>query len=246
MPVSTNPSRHRVLVVGAGAAGLWAAERAARTQAEVGGEVNVTVLEKTGRTGTKLLASGGTHCNLTTTLEPDETAKLFGRVAERFLPPAFWNLPPLLLREHFHALGVETVEATLETALPKSNKARDVRDALERAARAAGVRFEFDVRVTAAPRREVDPDSAAPGAPSGRTVLWLKCAVTGKPVPALGVRAAVGGRVEDIDSELDGSVVLPPFADDSEIRLFMKSSFAGNREARLLDPSDATLANCMG
>ena len=145
-------SSHRVLVVGAGAAGLWAAERAARAQAEAGLPVAVQVLEKTGRVGTKVLASGGTHCNLTTTLEPDEAVKLFGAAAERFLLPAFWNLPPLALRERFHELGVQTVEAPLEKVFPKSGKARDVRDALERAALEAGVRFEFDVRVVGVER----------------------------------------------------------------------------------------------
>ncbi len=145
-------SSHRVLVVGAGAAGLWAAERAARAQAQAGFAVDVVVLEKTGRTGTKVLASGGTHCNLTTTLEPDEAVKLFGSAAERFLLPAFWNLSPRALRARFHELGVETVEAPLEKVFPKSGKARDVRDALDRAAQAAGVRFEFDVHVAGVER----------------------------------------------------------------------------------------------
>ena len=50
--------------VGAGAAGIWAAARAARLGAEV------LLLEKTPRVGTKVLASGGSRCNLTTTLAP--------------------------------------------------------------------------------------------------------------------------------------------------------------------------------
>ena len=65
-------ARAQLIVIGAGAAGLWAAARAA----ELGCEV--LVLEKTPRTGTKVLASGGTRCNLTTTLGPREAARLFG------------------------------------------------------------------------------------------------------------------------------------------------------------------------
>ena len=57
-----------LVVVGAGAAGLWCAARAA----ELGRRV--LLLEKTTRVGTKVLASGGTHCNLTTTLGPAEGA----------------------------------------------------------------------------------------------------------------------------------------------------------------------------
>ncbi|MEZ5976773.1 MAG: aminoacetone oxidase family FAD-binding enzyme [Planctomycetota bacterium] len=128
-----------VVVVGGGAAGLWAAWRAASLGARV------LVLEKTPRTGTKVLASGGTHCNLTTTLGPDEARALFGPRAERFLAHAFWNLAPTDVRERFAEWGVPTVEAPLEKIFPASGRARDVRDALERAARGAGA----TVRLTA-------------------------------------------------------------------------------------------------
>ena len=126
------PARELV-VVGAGAAGLWAAARAA----ELGRDV--LLLEKTPRTGTKVLASGGTRCNLTTTLGPEDAARLFGPRGERFLRPAFAALPPRAVRERFAELGVPTVEAPLEKVFPESQRARDVRDALERWARAAGV-----------------------------------------------------------------------------------------------------------
>ena len=119
-------------MVGAGAAGLWAAARAA----EAGRPV--LLLEKTPRTGTKVLASGGTRCNLTTTLGPDDAARLFGTRGERFLRRAFRALPPRALRERFHELDVPTVEAPLEKVFPASGRARDVRDALERWARGAG------------------------------------------------------------------------------------------------------------
>jgi len=131
-----------------GAAGLWAAAR----MAERGGEV--LLLEKTPRTGTKVLASGGTRCNLTTTLGPDDAARLFGRSGERFLRRAFRNLPPKKVREHFAQLGVPTVEAQLEKVFPESQKARDVRDALERWARGAGVRIELSAPVRGIERRD--------------------------------------------------------------------------------------------
>lgn len=126
-----------VVVVGAGAAGLWAAEVAARAGARV------LLLEKTARTGTKILASGGTRCNLTTTLEAGDAAALFGKAGERFLLPAFWNLPPEAVRARFHAWGVPTETAPLEKVFPASHNAKDVRDALERAARAAGAEIRL-------------------------------------------------------------------------------------------------------
>lgn len=130
-----------ILVVGAGAAGLWAAREAAST-----GE-RVVLLEKTPRTGTKVLASGGTRCNLTTTLEPEEAAALFGSEGERFLRGAFWNLPPSEVRRRFEEWGVPTREAPLEKVFPASDRARDVRDALEREALAAGVELRLDAPV---------------------------------------------------------------------------------------------------
>jgi predicted Rossmann fold flavoprotein len=138
-----------VVVVGAGAAGLWAAARAA----ELGRDV--LLLEKTPRAGTKVLASGGTRCNLTTTLGAGPAAALFGPRGARFLQPAFRALPPEAVRARFHALGVPTVEAPLEKVFPASNSARDVRDALLRWALGAGV----ELRVSA-PVRALEPSPA--------------------------------------------------------------------------------------
>lgn len=141
---AANPSAEVVpiAVVGAGAAGLWAAREAAAA-----GE-RVVLIEKTQRTGTKVLASGGTRCNLTTTLEPDEAAALFGAEGERFLLGAFWGLPPTEVRRRFEAWGVPTREAPLEKVFPASDRARDVRDALEREALAAGVELRLGAPVT--------------------------------------------------------------------------------------------------
>ena len=142
--------RARIVIVGAGAAGLWAAGVAARAMGRAGADI--LLLEKTARTGTKVLASGGTRCNLTTSLGPDEALRLFRPSAGRFLRSAFRNLPPLELRRRFAALGVESVEAPLEKVFPKSGRARDVRDALEAEARAAGVRIELQAGVHALAR----------------------------------------------------------------------------------------------
>ncbi len=162
-----------VVVVGAGAAGLWCAWRAAARGARV------LVLEKTARTGTKILASGGTRCNLTTTLDGRGAARLFGARGERFLGHALRILPPTQVRAHFAELGVPTVEALLEKIFPASQRARDVRDALESAARAAGARFVFDAQVA----------RLAPCAAGWRVELER-----GEPVECANVVLAVGGK----------------------------------------------------
>ncbi len=138
--------------MGAGAAGLWAAECAARAQRAAGREPDVLLLEKMPRAGTKVLASGGTRCNLTTTLGAEGAARLFGPAGERFLRRAFRELPPASVRERFAAWGVPTVEAGWEKVFPASGRARDVRDALQRACADAGVRLRVGAGVAAIER----------------------------------------------------------------------------------------------
>ena len=135
-----------ILVVGAGAAGLWCAEVAARAGRDV------LVQEEPPRTGTEVLASGGTRCNVTTTLGPDEAARLFGTAGERFLRHGFRALTPRDVRERFEGWGVPLEEAPLEKVSPSSGNARDVRDALEGAARGAGARIVLDAPVVSIER----------------------------------------------------------------------------------------------
>lgn len=130
-----------IVIVGAGAAGLWAAQACARLGAKV------LLLEKTPRTGTKILASGGSRCNLTTTLDAQKAGRLFGREGERFLRPALKNLAPSQVVQQFEAWGVACVQAPLEKVFPESQKAKDVRDALEREVREAGVELRVDCDV---------------------------------------------------------------------------------------------------
>ena len=131
-----------ILIVGAGAAGLWAAAKCAHLGART------VVLEKTRRSGTKVLSSGGSRCNLTTLLDADETARCFGK-GHNFIRPALQNLTPQQVRQHFETLGVRTKEEPeFEKVFPASDSAREVRDALENDARRAGVEFIMNAGVT--------------------------------------------------------------------------------------------------
>jgi len=125
----------RNIVVGAGAAGLWAAWRLAQQGTEV------VLLEKMQQTGTKVLASGGSRCNLTTALDGEQARHAFGKDGARFLRHAFRIMPPQGVRERFAELGVPTEEAPFEKVFPTSGRAVDVRNALERAVRQAGARI---------------------------------------------------------------------------------------------------------
>ncbi|TWT37953.1 3-oxosteroid 1-dehydrogenase [Posidoniimonas corsicana] len=109
-----------VAVIGAGAAGMFAAARAAARGR------SVVLLEKNRKAGVKILMSGGTRCNLTHAADRRAIAAAFGRQGERFLHAPLAALGPEELIELFHARGVRTkVEATGKV-FPVSNRALDV------------------------------------------------------------------------------------------------------------------------
>ena len=219
-----------VLVVGAGAAGLWAAARAAR------GGRDVLLLEKTPRTGTKVLASGGTRCNLTTTLSAAEAAKLFRSKGERFLRPAFQNLPPQAVRERFAEWGVPTEVAPLEKIFPTSGRAKDVRDAMEREARSAGVRIELDAAVTGL-RRDGDVWSVQVEGDRVAHAPHVLLCPGGQSVPKSGTTGDGYGWLQSLDLPLIPPVpaLVPLTTEASWVHALTGIAWADG-ELRLIDP----------
>jgi predicted Rossmann fold flavoprotein len=131
-----------LLVLGAGPAGLAAAIAFARAARAAGGPGRrVVLLEKASRPGVKILISGGNRCNLTHDCDAAEIAKAFGRDGGRFLGPALRERGPRELREWIESLGVATKVEPGGKVFPVSNRADEVRDALERELAAAGVEF---------------------------------------------------------------------------------------------------------
>ncbi len=90
------------------------------------------VLEKNHQAGVKILASGGTHCNVTSTLAMPELGQAFGARGGRFLRTSLWEFGPKAVRKLLDAEGVPTSEHPLEKVFPASMRAIDVRDALLR------------------------------------------------------------------------------------------------------------------
>jgi predicted Rossmann fold flavoprotein len=114
-----------VVVVGAGAAGLLAAARAAE------GGRRTLLLEKNRQPGVKILMSGGTRCNITHATDNRGIVEAFGP-AGKFLHSALAALSVQDTVDLFESEGVPTkVEATGKI-FPVSNKASDVLDALLR------------------------------------------------------------------------------------------------------------------
>jgi len=184
-----------ICVVGAGAAGIWAAERAAREGADV------VLVEKTPRVGTKILASGGQKCNLTTTLEARAAGRLYGEEGDRFLRHALRTLTPQRLRRRFHEIGVETKTALLQKVFPSSERAVDVRDALEREAREAGVEILVEAPCVGIGRAQERWRAEVDGAPSVEAEKLL-VSPGGKSYPGTGTTGDGYRWMEELGIEL--------------------------------------------
>lgn len=112
-----------VVVVGAGAAGLLAATRAAERARRV------LLVEKNSRPGVKILMSGGTRCNLTHATDARGIVEAFGAQGS-FLHSALAALSPDDLVQLIEAEGVTTKIEYTGKIFPVSDRATDVLRAL--------------------------------------------------------------------------------------------------------------------
>ena len=108
-----------IIVIGGGAAGLFAAMRAAENGAQV------TILEKMDRPGRKLAITGKGRCNLTTGKDVQAALKEFGANG-KFLRGAFSRFYSAELIETFSKLGVEVAVERGQRVFPLSMRAPDV------------------------------------------------------------------------------------------------------------------------
>jgi predicted Rossmann fold flavoprotein len=131
-----------VAVIGAGAAGLVAAAFAATAAARV------TLFERTKDGGRKILISGGGRCNvLPSVLAPDR----FVTDSPAHLLRGMLRSWPLHEQRAFFEKELQIPLALEEESgklFPRSNKAKDVRDALVAFARSRNVDVRFDTTVT--------------------------------------------------------------------------------------------------
>jgi hypothetical protein len=112
-----------IAVIGAGAAGLMAALRAAECGAQV------ILLEKNTRPGVKILMSGGTRCNITHATDNRGIVEAYGPPG-RFLHSALAAFSVEQTIAFFEAEGVATKVEETGKVFPVSNRAADVLDAL--------------------------------------------------------------------------------------------------------------------
>ncbi len=130
-----------VVVIGGGPAGMLASI----SSAQEGNKV--ILLEKNNILGKKILITGKGRCNITSSLEiSDFINNVPGN--GRFLYSAFENFNNTDIIELLKKEGVNVKEERGNRIFPVSDRAEDVRFALEKATRDAGVQVKLNTKVT--------------------------------------------------------------------------------------------------
>jgi predicted Rossmann fold flavoprotein len=130
-----------VIVIGAGAAGLLAATRAAERGRRT------LLLEKNRKPGVKILMSGGTRCNVTHATDRRGIVEAFGKAQGPFLHSALAALGPDEVVAMFAAEGVPTKVEPGGKIFPESDRALDVLLALEAMRKRSGAELSLDEAV---------------------------------------------------------------------------------------------------
>ena len=126
-----------VTVIGGGPAGMVAAISAAENGAKV------VLIERNDSVGKKLLITGKGRCNITNAC-PTEDLFLNIPTNPSFLYSAIYSFTNYDTISFFESLGVETKVERGERVFPKSDKARDVNNALKEKLRQLGIKIICD------------------------------------------------------------------------------------------------------
>ena len=130
----------RVIVIGAGAAGMMASCAAAQ------GGARVLLLEKNEKTGKKIYITGKGRCNFTNLCETEE---FFSHVPRnpRFLYSSVYSFDPYAVRDWFEERGVRTKTERGLRAFPASDHASDITRCLEKEMARLGVEVKLNAEV---------------------------------------------------------------------------------------------------
>ncbi len=180
--------KKKIIVIGAGAAGLMAACAAADGGAEV------TVLEHNEKAGKKIYITGKGRCNYTNACETEE---FFSNVLRnpKFLYSAVYGFDSSAVTEFLEKNGCATKEERGKRCFPASDHAFDVTDALVRHLRKNNGRIRFHADV-AEIRTEKESGAETEAAGKGGTELRRTTGVrlrSGEELFADAVIVAAGG-----------------------------------------------------
>ena len=129
--------KHKIIIIGGGAAGLMAAIFAARNHNEV------VVLEHTDKIGKKLLSTGNGRCNLTNT---DMNMSCYHCKDSRFVASVLNRFNETNTMEFFHQLGLYFKNRD-GYIYPYSNQASSVLEVLLLECRKLGVKIQYEIEI---------------------------------------------------------------------------------------------------
>jgi predicted Rossmann fold flavoprotein len=139
----------KIVVVGAGAAGMMAAGIAARELKDNGISGEVLLLERNAACGKKILITGKGRCNMTNSTDiKGIMANIPGNSS--FLYSSLNNFSAEDIIEFFESIGVKTKVERGNRVFPVSDRAKDVADALIRFCTSNGVIIKCNSRVKSA------------------------------------------------------------------------------------------------
>jgi predicted Rossmann fold flavoprotein len=129
-------TQRKIIVIGAGPAGLMAGGRAAEAGADT------LILEKMKQPGRKLGITGKGRCNITNSSDVTDFIAHFGKTGP-FLRQSFSRFFNIDLMEFLTNLGLELVTERGGRVFPASGKATDVVKSLQKWAAKCGAEFKF-------------------------------------------------------------------------------------------------------
>ena len=118
-------TKYDLIVIGAGAAGIIAAIKAASDKQKV------LLLEKLPKIGAKIKATGGGKCNITNTLSNDEFMSRFGKDG-RFIRDALYGFDSKSLICFLSSIDVETISKDGFRIFPASHSSSSILEAFEK------------------------------------------------------------------------------------------------------------------
>lgn len=191
---STKKLTADVIVVGGGAAGMFAAIHAAQSG------LHVLLLEKNPSCGKKLLITGKGRCNVTNSCLPEDVLKNVPRNG-RFLFSSVYSYPPERVMAFFEKNGCALKTERGSRVFPVSDRSADVLAALERAMHRAGVvRRQADVTRLLAENGRITGVAAAGERFFSRAVILAtggaSYPLTGSTGDGYRLAAAVGHKIE--------------------------------------------------
>jgi predicted Rossmann fold flavoprotein len=143
MSNSETPARQRVIIVGGGAAGFFAAINCA----EANTDLHVTILEKTAHFLSKVRISGGGRCNVTNRVtEPKELSQSYPRGRTSLIGP-FHTFTSRNTMEWFESRGVRLKIEPDGRVFPTTDSSQTIIDCLTQSAHRAGIELRANATV---------------------------------------------------------------------------------------------------